>query len=116
MNRRIIMKRNYDWFNSSLYLLLAIIVRFAEVLSALGAGYIILDIVKDADRRKPTRNVIMLFMSTCDYLFQFRYWSCHGWTWVCIAFQEQRAINGRVMYRDLSYMQAESHRAFTTYP
>ena len=65
------MTSDNDWFNSSLYLALAILVRFAGVVSALGAGYIIQDIVKDANRRKPTRNRIMLFMSTCDFLATF---------------------------------------------
>ena len=37
-------------------------------LSLLGAGYIIQDILKDASRRKATKERIMLFMSTCDAL------------------------------------------------
>ena len=59
------------WFNSSQYLALASISRSAGGLSTLGAGYIIQDIAKDADRREPTSNRIMLFMSICDFVAMF---------------------------------------------
>lgn len=59
------------WFNSSQYLAFAIITRSAGGLSTLGAGYIIQDIAKDADRREPTSNRIMLFMSICDFVAMF---------------------------------------------
>ena len=47
--------------------------RIAGTLSVLGAGYIIQDIVKNAARRKATKNQIILFMSACDFLNQFFY-------------------------------------------
>jgi hypothetical protein len=59
------------WFNSSEYRASAIIARSAGALTILGAGYIIQDIFKDATRRKPTRNRIMLLMSSCDFLTVF---------------------------------------------
>jgi hypothetical protein len=48
-----------------------VIFRTAGILTILGAGYIIQDIAKDAARRKPTKNRIMLFMSSCDFLHAF---------------------------------------------
>ena len=44
--------------------------RIAGTLSVLGAGYIMQDIVKDAARRKATKNRIILLMSACDFLNQ----------------------------------------------
>ena len=61
--------RNIEaWIDSSERQSLVIIVRIAGILTFLGAGYIIQDILKDADRRKPTRNRIILVMSSCDVL------------------------------------------------
>ena len=40
--------------------------RVAGCLTLLGSSYIIQDILKDATRRKATKNRIVLFMSLCD--------------------------------------------------
>ena len=47
------------------------VARAAGILTLMGSGYIIQDIAKDAARRKPTKNRIILFMSICDFLFGF---------------------------------------------
>ena len=54
--------------NSSEQRNLVIVIRIAGILTILGAGYIIQDIAKDAARRKPTKNRIILVMSSCDFL------------------------------------------------
>jgi hypothetical protein len=59
------------WLNSSERRFLVIVVKVVGILTILGAGYIIQDIAKDAARRKPTKNRIMLFMSSCDFLNAF---------------------------------------------
>jgi hypothetical protein len=44
--------------------------RIAGILTVICAGYIIQDVVKDAGRRKATKNRIILLMSVCDFLNQ----------------------------------------------
>ena len=56
------------WINSSERQSLTIAARIAGMLTILGAGYIIHDIVKDAARRKSTKNRIIFLMSSCDFL------------------------------------------------
>ena len=60
-----------DKLDSSGHRALVIVLRIAGTLSVLGACYIIEDIVKDAARRKATKNRIMVLMSACDFLNQF---------------------------------------------
>ena len=56
------------WIKSSERHSLLLTARVAGIMSILGAGYIIQDIVKDPARRTVTRNRIMVVMSTCDLL------------------------------------------------
>ena len=61
--------RNIEaWIDSSERQFVLIIVRIAGILTLLGAGYIIQDILKDADRRQRTKNRIISVMSSCDFL------------------------------------------------
>ena len=48
-----------------------IFLRTVGMMTVLGSGYIIQDVVKDEARRKRTKNKIMLFMSICDFLHAF---------------------------------------------
>ena len=54
--------------NSSVFRNIRTTLRIAGTLTLLGSGYIVQDILKDATRRKATKNRIMLFMSFCDIL------------------------------------------------
>jgi hypothetical protein len=56
------------WINSSQRRSLVIDLRVVGILTIFGAGYIIQGIAKDAARRKPTKNRIILVMSICDFL------------------------------------------------
>jgi hypothetical protein len=59
------------WLNSSERRAIEIIARSVGIFTVLGAGYIIQDITKDAERRKRTKNRIMLVMSICDLMTAF---------------------------------------------
>ena len=59
------------WLNSSERRAIEIIARSVGIFTVLGAVYIIQDITKDAERRKRTKNRIMLFMSICDLIAVF---------------------------------------------
>ena len=91
----------------------------AGILTILGAGYIIQDIAKDAARRKPTKNRIILVMSSCDFLQAIVIpQSAQRWYPKVLVFREQWGINWRATFRALLHwwQELDQHCIMSPWP
>ena len=96
---------------------LVITTRSAGIMTILGAGYIIQDVLKDEARRKRTKNRIILLMNICDLLCVF-FTSVLGSVMIPkkLVLQEQREMSYLVKFKDLLEMHSVLHRHCITFP